>query len=239
MPLFSIVTVTFNARQYIENSIKSVVNQNYKDFEYIIIDGCSTDGTLDIINKYADNISMIISEPDTGIYDAMNKALDRVTGDYILFLGADDFLYGEDTLHDLSKILDLNKLDLLIGRVKYTSGKVFTSIFNYKTLLNNTVHHQAALYQKDLFKDFRFDVKFSLIADYELNLRLYLRRRDIRYLFIENFVALCTDGGLSRKQIQIGRHETNLVRRKVLGKVASILKILFELKFYITTKLSA
>ena len=95
----SIVTVSYNAADTIEQTISSVVNQTYEDIEYIIIDGGSTDGTVDIIRKYEDKIAYWVSEPDEGIYAAMNKGIDAATGDYIYFLGADDALVDSEILH--------------------------------------------------------------------------------------------------------------------------------------------
>ena len=92
-PLITIITVAYNAVKDIENTILSVLNQTYPNIEYIIIDGGSTDGTLDIIKKYEDKISYWVSEPDKGIYDAMNKGIVKANGDYLFFLGADDKEY--------------------------------------------------------------------------------------------------------------------------------------------------
>ena len=94
----SIITVVKNAEKTIENTILSVLNQTYKNIELIIIDGVSTDGTLDIINKYKDKISYFISEPDTGVYNAMNKGIKAATGDIFYFLNANDSLYDDKVL---------------------------------------------------------------------------------------------------------------------------------------------
>ena len=98
----SIITVSYNAAKTIEQTISSVVNQTYQDIEYIIIDGGSTDGTMDIIRKYEDRIAYWISEPDKGIYDAMNKGIDVATGDYVYFLGADDRLVDANIIDKIS-----------------------------------------------------------------------------------------------------------------------------------------
>lgn len=97
-PKFSIITVTYNAAQVLEDTIQSVITQTYKGVEYIIIDGGSKDGTLDITNRYKTHIHTVISEPDKGLYDAMNKGIRVATGDYICFLNAGDALHEDDTL---------------------------------------------------------------------------------------------------------------------------------------------
>ena len=91
-PKFSIITVTYNAGKVLEDTIQSVITQTYKNVEYIIVDGKSTDGTMDIVNRYREHIHTIVSEPDKGLYDAMNKGIDLATGDYLCFLNAGDEL---------------------------------------------------------------------------------------------------------------------------------------------------
>src|SRR5699024_3733405 len=100
-PKISIITVVFNNAKDIEYTIQSVLNQSYEHVEYIIIDGLSTDGTLDILNKYRAQIDILISEKDKGIYDAMNKGLEQATGDYVLFLNSGDAFYDKNTLSEV------------------------------------------------------------------------------------------------------------------------------------------
>lgn len=105
----SIVTVTYNASTTLEATMLSVFNQTYSCVEYIIIDGGSTDDTINIIGKYADKLSYWVSEPDKGIYDAMNKALKIVTGDFLIFMGADDLFYNNDVIQNVvSQISDID-----------------------------------------------------------------------------------------------------------------------------------
>lgn len=104
-PLISIITVCRNAESTIEDTIQSVITQTYHHVEYIVVDGASTDATLDIIRRYADRIAQVVSEPDRGLYDAMNKGLLLATGDYVCFLNAGDTLHEDDTLHLLVRSL--------------------------------------------------------------------------------------------------------------------------------------
>ena len=97
-PKFSIITVTYQAGKVLEDTIQSVIFQTYRNVEYIIVDGGSTDNTLDIVKKYQDRISIVVSEPDKGLYDAMNKGIRLATGDYICFLNAGDELHENETL---------------------------------------------------------------------------------------------------------------------------------------------
>lgn len=110
-PKFSIITVTYNAGELLEDTIQSVITQTYKNIEYIIIDGKSTDNTLEIIDRYRNHIQTVVSEPDKGLYDAMNKGIAKATGDYICFLNAGDELHEDDTLqlmvHSLTSLTEL------------------------------------------------------------------------------------------------------------------------------------
>lgn len=116
-PTFSIITVTFNAEAYLEGTIQSVLEQTYSRVEYIIVDGASKDGTLQIIQQYKDRIARWISEPDKGLYDAMNKGMKLATGDYLCFLNAGDKLYDSQTLqHMVDSLQGLEELpDVLYG----------------------------------------------------------------------------------------------------------------------------
>ena len=110
-PKFSIITVTYNAENVLEDTIQSVITQTYRNVEYIIVDGKSTDKTMEIVNRYKDHIHTIVSEPDKGLYDAMNKGMALATGDYVCFLNAGDELHEDDTLqlmvHSLAGVNEL------------------------------------------------------------------------------------------------------------------------------------
>ena len=112
--LVSIITVVYNGEKHIEQSIKSVLAQTYSNIEYIIIDGVSTDGTLDIVRKYEPKITQVISEKDTGIYNAMNKGLAMANGDVIAILNADDYYYPE-TIETVINQFKQSKADVVYG----------------------------------------------------------------------------------------------------------------------------
>jgi len=234
MCLFSVIIVTYNASSSLENTLLSLINQKFKNFEIILVDGLSKDDTMVLVEKYKYIFSKIISEPDNGIYDAMNKGIRAANGQYLFFLGADDILASHDTLEKVSCLLEGNNLDLLAGSVKYNTGRNFESKFGLKILLNNTIHHQGAFYNYNLFKTFAYDTDFKLIADYELNLRLYKNRRQLRYKFTSEVISICAEGGASRSLLNTARIETNKVRLKVLGKYSLLLNWIYNLKFRLT-----
>ena len=110
----SVVTIVYNDIQHIEKTILSVLGQSYSNIEYIIIDGGSNDGTIDLIKKYSDNISFWLSEPDNGLYDAMNKGIENVSGDFICFLNSGDLFYDNNTVENLLSNNDSN-IDVFYG----------------------------------------------------------------------------------------------------------------------------
>jgi glycosyltransferase involved in cell wall biosynthesis len=123
----SIVTVAYNSQQHIEDTIKSVLSQSYNKIEYIIIDGASKDNTINIVNKYKDKISCIISEPDKGIYDAMNKGIDNATGDIIGFLNSDDIFYDNEVVANIVNGFD-EKTDCIIANIAFVKSSDLNSI---------------------------------------------------------------------------------------------------------------
>lgn len=195
---FTIVTVSLNAADTIEKTILSVINQTYHDVEYIMIDGDSTDGTIDIINKYLSRISFFLSEPDNGLYDAMNKGIRHATGDFVLFLGADDAFYSDHVLQNVAaKMIDRNAI--YYGNViKLPSHKLYWGKFNkYKFGMGN-ICHQSIFYPKQVFNQDLFDTKYTVYADYVFNLRLY---HTVRFVYIDEVIAYFDVRGISSRSV--------------------------------------
>ncbi|MCI5223504.1 MAG: glycosyltransferase [Candidatus Electrothrix sp. AR4] len=173
----SIITITLNSEEYLEQTIISVLEQSYNNIEYIIIDGGSTDTTLDIIKKYQDKIDHWISEPDNGIADAMNKGLSLATGDYILFLHSDDYLLDATVLHEAAQYVtascDIFMFNIFLehdGKRTLAKPSGLTWKINFKT----GVFHQSAICSKNLFQKIGdFDTQFRITMDYEFFLRAY------------------------------------------------------------------
>lgn len=164
----SVVTVCYNAADLIEGTIRSVADQTYTDMEYIVIDGSSNDGTTDIIRRYADVITYCISEPDNGIYDAMNKGIAAATGDYIIFMNAGDKFADHEVLANV--VPHLGKQTVVSGRWNrcYSDGRVKSAAPKpTKSLkVEMPVCHQATFIRLPYHKRHLFDTSFRLSADY-------------------------------------------------------------------------
>lgn len=227
-PLISIITVVYNGEKYLEETIQSVINQTYDNLEYIIIDGGSTDGTLDIVRKYEDKIDYWVSEKDKGIYDAMNKGIRVINGGWVLFLGADDKLFQPETI---SKIPfdSFNHKSLIYADVLYDTGLKVVSYFGFSTFLHNTIHHQSAFYSKSVTSNWQYDSSLKLIADYDLNLKLFLMKVDSAYINLT--ISLCHDDGASRSNVKLAYNETNTIRKKHLKMKSFFYLWLYWIKF--------
>lgn len=181
----SIITVTYNSVRYLENCILSIVNQSYSDIELIIIDGNSKDGTLDTINKYQQYISKWISEPDRGVYDAMNKGIKLATGDLIGILNSDDTFYSNTVIENIVSFHKHYNINASIGNItqhnKY--GKMVRlysskSWYPEKLEIGYMPPHPSIFFQRSLFNEYGYyNLEFYIGADYELIVRYFLKNK--------------------------------------------------------------
>lgn len=180
-PKFSIITVTYNAAKVLEDTIQSIVTQTYKNTEYIIVDGGSTDGTLDIIQKYKEHIHTVVSEPDKGLYDAMNKGIKLATGDYICFLNAGDGLHEDDTLQQMVHSITGTELpDVLYGETEIVDSEGHflhmrrlsaPEKLTWKSFKKGMlVCHQAFFARRDQVEPYDLQYRFS--ADFDWCIRI-------------------------------------------------------------------
>lgn len=226
-PLVSIITVVHNGDVHLERTLLSVVGQSYNNIEYIIIDGGSTDNTLEIIKKYEKQIDYWISEPDNGIYDAMNKGIKAAHGDWILFLGSDDILL--DSVHIFVNLITNNQA-VYYGNVEFLStGKLYAGKFNIIKLIRMNMCHQGIFYPKSIFEIALFDIKYKVLADYAFNLRMY-SRKDIDFIYIPITIAKYNDKGTSSQTVdEIFRAESQQIIKECypnLSKLYSFYKLL-------------
>lgn len=189
MPKISVITVVYNAVATLEQTIHSVINQDFEDFEFIIIDGGSSDGTIEIIKKYEDRITLWISEPDKGIYDAMNKGIIMAKGEYIYFINSGDTLIElpNESLFD-------SEASLIVFPVQLSSGKVCMPIIDNGIKTRNTLHHQGCFYKK--CSELVFDLKFRVFSDFCLNQKMFKDGKEIK-VFSSPIIAYHDLGGIS------------------------------------------
>jgi glycosyltransferase involved in cell wall biosynthesis len=185
-PLFTLVTPVFNGEKRIESTILSVLSQTFSSFEYIVIDGGSTDGTLDLLRKYENVIDYWITEPDLGIYDAMNKAVGLARGQWLYFIGSDDTLC--DSLDAVAQYLDDDRT-VYYGNVFLTgSQKIYDGKFGPWKLSRRNICQQAIFYPCCLFESEQFSLRYPVAADWEFNMRIY-SNHNFRFQHIPVLVA--------------------------------------------------
>ncbi len=173
----SVITICLNSERYIAQTIESVISQTYAEKEYIMVDGGSTDGTLDIIRKYEDRIDCLISEPDHGIADAMNKGLDLSSGDFVIFLHSDDYFVDSNVLDKAAGHLSNDAEIFLFDIFFEKNGKKVLKTprgFNWWLNIKNGVFHQSTICSRALFDKIGFfDTSYKIAMDYDFFLRAY------------------------------------------------------------------
>lgn len=196
----SVITVCYNSVATIEQTIQSVLSQGYDDLEYIMIDGGSTDGTLKIIDKYKDKIAICLSEPDNGVYDAMNKGLERATGDIVAFLNSDDW-YDSGVLHKVKRYFEESRADIVSGNVYfYISGickKMILDRANREKIFVEAIYpHPALFVKRRLYNEFgKFDTTYITGADTKWIMNAWVKGADI--LCVDDCFTFFRYGGIS------------------------------------------
>ena len=228
LPLISIITVVLNEKDLVSRAIRGVRNQTYPYKQHIIIDGGSTDGTLNILKKNAGDIDYWISEKDAGIYDAMNKGVEASDGEWLYFFGADDTFFSPDTLEKLFKDQSIpDDVAMLLGNVINARGKLFKSRFGKSMYFKNTIHHQGVFYRNKVFDRFRYGApalcgsqkNYHISGDYELNLMLFIE--GARHIPVNRVIARC-GSGISMQGKLAGYIEEILIRHEHIGFFKSL-----------------
>ncbi len=198
--LVTIVTVSLNERAGLEKTICSVISQQNVKFEYIVVDGGSNDGSVDIIKEYGHNLAAWLSEPDKGPYDAMNKGIRLAKGEWIIFLNAGDVFFDRESLSGMNQFLSDTNIDAVYGDslADYRDFQIYRKAGPFGDIWKGMIFsHQALLLRLSLMKDVGFDTRHPKIADYDLVLRCLPDPARVAYLPVP--IAICDAFGISAR----------------------------------------
>jgi len=212
-PKLSIITVSYNSISEIENTILSVINQDYPNIEYIIIDGGSTDGTVDVIKKYSSRISKWISEPDKGIYDAMNKGIKLATGEWVTMRNCGDYFAERDSLSKLFAEPVDDSVDFVCGGAYRITELGYHIAYSKDISKNNfrmSVIHPATFVRTTWHKQYLFDTRFRVGADY--NLIYNSVKLGKKFVFRDIPIVIFPSGGYSSIHWDLGERESLFTR---------------------------
>lgn len=242
MKLLSIITVNLNNAIGLESTARSIGDQNFKNIEFIVVDGCSTDDSLKVLEKYDYLISRLIVEKDDGLYDAMNKGICNASGDFCLFLNSGDVFANDNSLTSIFS--QINGMDILYfararnlhqNHIIHYTPNYNINIHNYKKWLNNaTPSHQATFFPKSFYINNKYDLNFKIASDID-----YKQRAIKKYecIFIDEVIVNFELGGLSTAFNKLS--QTNQIIREVLtisqknGRYKSRTAIIFMFNQYV------
>lgn len=207
----SIITVVYNGAEFIRDCIESILNQTYPDIEYIIVDGKSTDGTVDIVQSYGKKVTRFVSEPDKGLYDAMNKGIRLATGDVIGLLNADDFYRHNRVIENMVALFVRSNSDAVYGDMIYVERNTTEKLKRYwrsgwytdNAFLWGWMPGHLSFFAKrsvyEQYGSFRLDMKNA--ADYELMLR-FIHKNKIKLAYMDEVTIVMRMGGISNSSVK-------------------------------------
>ena len=231
-PKFSIITVTYNAEKVLEDTIQSVIFQTYRNVEYIIVDGASKDHTLEIVNKYHNRINKVISEPDKGLYDAMNKGIQLATGDYLCFLNAGDKFHDSETLQKVVHTLKGQELpDVVYGETAIVDEEGHflhmrrlstPAHLNWKSFKQGMlVCHQAFFANRELAINHLYDLQYRFSADFDWCIRIMKKAKCLHNTRLTLIDYL--NEGMTTKNHKASLKERFCIMAKHYGLISTIL----------------
>ena len=212
---YSIITINYNNKEGLRKTIESVIHQTYRDFEYIVIDGGSTDGSAEVLKEYDKMIDYWVSEPDKGIYNAMNKGIAQAHGDYLNFMNSGDCFYYDNVLNDV--LPHLHK-DIVTGKSlneDYSKRPYYVN--NNPTMIQfycNTLDHQASFISRKLFEKTLYDENYKIVSDWKFFVEKIIFN-NCSLSLIPVTIAICQNGGISETQKDLDAKE----RRNVMNKM--------------------
>lgn len=229
MSLFSIITITRDNAGGLAKTYQSLQSQTFKGYEWIVVDGASTDSTLEFLK---DKAALVVSEPDKGLYDAMNKGIDRAGGDYLIFMNAGDAFAGDDVLGRLAAVLSHKPAFLYADAYEEAAtGQPFLKRARRHegAALGMFTHHQAMVYGREAMGDLRYDLAYPIAADYDLTLRFLRKNPEGAVVYWPHPLCLFETGGISQRRARQGRAEQYKIR-KGLGVVPAPVNLLIYLR---------
>jgi glycosyltransferase involved in cell wall biosynthesis len=224
-PKISVGIVVYNGIEHIRSALDSIVKQTYKNIELVVVDGGSEDGTQDVLNEYAQHISLLVCEPDKGIYDAMNKVCSLATGDWLIFLGCDDVLL--DGFSSIAALLRLRDTVYYGDVIERSSGKRYGGKFSKYRLMRHNICHQALFYPKSVYKKYSYSLDYPWLADHAYNLRLV--GDDVPFVYLRVVVSLYNDeGGSASGDADFARDQLRLIGAS-LGNTYALIEVIHRL----------
>jgi glycosyltransferase len=246
----SIITSVWNNEETIKDALDSVLSQTYKDIEFIVVDGASTDGTIEIVKSYGNKITKFISEKDKGIYDGLNRGVSLATGDIVAFLHSDDIYASHIIIEEIDKVFESDSsLDGVYGDLVYTPKNDINKVLRYwkSKEYNNSLlkkgwmpAHPTLFLKKDVYDKYgKFDLNFKIAADYDFMLRVL--KSGIKVEYIPKIMYKMRVGGESNKSIKniILKSKEDLKalkKNKVGGIFTLIIKNLSKIKQFVNNK---
>lgn len=234
MKKLSIITICLNENNRIRRTIESVMSQNFSDIEYLVIDGGSSDGTAEIVDQYKNRLAYFVSEKDDGIYNAMNKGIERSTGEYLLFLNGGDYLYNNDVLKNIF-YKEFNK-DIIYGDLVLENTlerKSFEDfIISDRHLFNYYLPHPACFVKKYLFTKYGYyNEDYKIAGDYEFFLRV-IKKYKATIMYISKIVSVYNEDGISsnHKYLKLQMRERRRAQKKYFNILFLFKMLLIKIK---------
>ncbi|RZJ90403.1 MAG: glycosyltransferase [Chryseobacterium sp.] len=230
-PTLSVITIVYNNVRDIERTLCSVLNQTYSSIEYIVIDGASTDGTIDVLKKYSTQLSVLQSEPDHGIYDAMNKGLKLATGDYVLFMNSGDEIYANDTVENV--FAAANNADIYYGETEMYSAAWESlgqrrhhapATFNWKSFkYGMSISHQAIYIKRSITSPYNLKYRYSADIDWIIK----AAKKATVIVNTNMYVAKYLVGGVSKQKHLDSLKERFSIFRHYYGTLPNLINHVF------------
>lgn len=219
MPKFTVITINYNNRDQLRHTIASVVGQSFPDIEYIVIDGGSTDGSIEVIKEYEDKITFWLSEPDNGVYHAMNKGLRHAHGEWVNFMNSGDIFHSPGVIADIDRMT--GDCDILFGNVvNSANGRIYGGIpagseVTFMTLKKEILCHQGTFYRRAIFDRHPYDESLRLISDWKVNVQAIVFD-NCRVKVVDTIVADYDLTGISSTQARLHYEERCKVTAQLL-----------------------